>query len=290
MMKHKVFVSFCLVMLVAAIYLFATAPVPLESREQDRGAVIPIARMFDTLDAINAKARQTYTKEIVGGGKKIGLAFSEEWTEEEVKAGPLPALFLRAAAAELERSPAALGLFLGSDFPINPSNLFSAEQDALFQEIKLDHEPRFGVVAGDNTSFGMYPDLASAQPCVSCHNEHKDTPKTDWKLGDVMGATTWTYPRSTVSLEEYVAVVDAFYTAVSEAYASYIEEAQGFDPKPEIGDKWPRDGFYLPSVEAFMATVREATSPMALQAIAKDAEAAKTSAQPTPDTTDNRKG
>ena len=33
----------------------------------------------------------------------------------------------------------------------------------------------------------VYPDKAVAEACVSCHNHHKDTPKRDFKLDDVMG-------------------------------------------------------------------------------------------------------
>jgi hypothetical protein len=40
----------------------------------------------------------------------------------------------------------------------------------------------------------VYPDPAVAPVCVSCHNEHKDTPKTDFKLGDVMGGVVIRIP------------------------------------------------------------------------------------------------
>jgi hypothetical protein len=33
----------------------------------------------------------------------------------------------------------------------------------------------------------VYADIAVADACVSCHNNHKDTPKKDFKLNDVMG-------------------------------------------------------------------------------------------------------
>jgi hypothetical protein len=33
----------------------------------------------------------------------------------------------------------------------------------------------------------VYADIAVAPACVTCHNEHKDTPKNDFKIGDVMG-------------------------------------------------------------------------------------------------------
>jgi len=33
-----------------------------------------------------------------------------------------------------------------------------------------------------------------APACVSCHNEHADTPRTDFKLGDVMGGVVIRIP------------------------------------------------------------------------------------------------
>ncbi len=36
--------------------------------------------------------------------------------------------------------------------------------------------------------YAFYPEKAISPICVSCHNEHKNSPKTDLKLNDVMGA------------------------------------------------------------------------------------------------------
>jgi hypothetical protein len=33
----------------------------------------------------------------------------------------------------------------------------------------------------------VYPDVAQHPSCVTCHNQLKDSPKTDFKLGEVMG-------------------------------------------------------------------------------------------------------
>ena len=38
------------------------------------------------------------------------------------------------------------------------------------------------------------PDVAVAPVCVSCHNEHPDSPKTDFELGDVMGGVVIRIP------------------------------------------------------------------------------------------------
>jgi len=40
----------------------------------------------------------------------------------------------------------------------------------------------------------VYPDKAIAPACVTCHNEHKDTPKKDFKLGNTMGGVVLRIP------------------------------------------------------------------------------------------------
>jgi hypothetical protein len=40
----------------------------------------------------------------------------------------------------------------------------------------------------------VYADVGVAPVCVSCHNDHKDSPKRDFKLGDVMGGVVIRIP------------------------------------------------------------------------------------------------
>jgi hypothetical protein len=80
-MKHKGFVTLCLTLTASSIYLLVSAPAPLEATNTGKQATIPIERVFDAVNAINARARQIYTKEIVGAGKAVGLAFDEDWQE-----------------------------------------------------------------------------------------------------------------------------------------------------------------------------------------------------------------
>lgn len=188
----------------------------------------------------------------MGQGKKAGLAFGEDWQEEGVDKGPLPALFLRAAATNLEKDPIPLGLFLGSDFPIALSNLFSGPQMERFKRIKETHEPQFFYAEDTQLHTAMFADFASVAPCVTCHNLHPDSPKTDWELNDVMGATTWAYPKGEVSRDEFIAIVRAFRNSVKGAYVSYLEKVATFAEPPEIGDQWPRDGYYLPKADVFL--------------------------------------
>jgi hypothetical protein len=98
----------------------------------------------------------------------------------------------------------------------------------------------------------MFPDYASVQPCITCHNDHPDSPKKDWVLNDVMGATTWTYPKKAVSRDEIIRIITSLRKGFRDAYSAYLEKTATFSRKPEIGIRWPKDGYFLPSADIFM--------------------------------------
>jgi hypothetical protein len=98
----------------------------------------------------------------------------------------------------------------------------------------------------------MFPDVAVAPGCVSCHNEHPRSPKTDWKLNDIMGATTWCYPKDKVTLEELLEIVGALRSGFAAGYDAYLAKTKTFGRPPEVGERWPREGYFVPTREVFM--------------------------------------
>ena len=242
--------------IVILTYLFATAPRPLDS---DLGAkkTLSTQEALTLLAHENDVTRTLFTKAIVGGGKKNGLRFDEKWEETDVIAGPLPALFLRGVADELSRSDVPLGLFLGSDFPIEKSNKLEDEQALQFQAMREDLEPKHFVdpVTGEQVS--MFPDFASAGPCVSCHNDHEKSAKHDWKLGDLMGATTWSYPDDSVTTDEFMRMLLAYRSGVETVWASYAEELAQLPEtdRPELGPQWPSEGHFIPDHTALRDSI-----------------------------------
>ncbi|MFY0597233.1 MAG: DUF3365 domain-containing protein [Cognatishimia sp.] len=256
--------------LVGAVYLGVSAPskLPDQQASADGACSYAAQHLFEGVNAINDVARTLYTKNIVGGGLKAGLKFGEDWEQPEVEKGPLPALFLRLTAARLERMPPQLGLYLGSDEPINKSNLFSGKQAEAFKKVKETREPVFLTDANEN-AVAMYPDIASVQPCVSCHNNHADSPKKDWNIDDMMGATTWTFPSETLSADTLIVTTEAMLAAVAEAYQIYLDKTAGFSDPPAIGSAWPKEGRrMLPSAEIFMQRVRQDVALQVVDAMA----------------------
>ena len=168
------------------IYLFVSAPPPLESSVSVKKR-FAINDIFEQLALENDATRTLYTKAIVGAGKKQGLSFDERWAEQGVHAGPLPALFLRGISNDISETEVPLDLFLGSDFPIESSNKFKGIQAEKFAQMRSDKKSKFFFDEITGKHIAMFPDYASAMPCVTCHNEHERTSKTDWVLGDIMG-------------------------------------------------------------------------------------------------------
>lgn len=230
---------------------------PFAEAVQGRAATIPIATLFEVIELQNDAVRQLWTAEIVGNGKEIGLSFDEDWRKGDVQSGPLPALFLRDTSTSLQLNPVPLGLFLGSDFPINDANKFSGIQAEKFEIIKETQEPQFFYADDTQLYTAMFSDIAVAEPCVSCHNQHEQTQKSDWILHDVMGATTWSYPKAEVSMTEALDILAALENAFRDAYKGYLFKLETFENPPTVGEQWPVDGYYVPSADEFMAQAKQ---------------------------------
>lgn len=249
--------------ILSAIYLFVTAPQPLPDGEgASKGKKISINEVFRMLSDENNRHRGLYTQAVVGVGLKTGLKFDEHWEETGIDAGPLPALFLRGTARELERTGLQMGLFLGSDYPIASSNKFNEAQMDRHKQILATGEPQFFFDQSSQRYTAMFPDVAMAMPCVTCHNEHPQSPKHDWKLNDIMGATTWSYPNDSVTFDEALTLIKAYRSSARSTYERYLEKTKTFTgDEVAIGNGWPSIGDWMvPSADIFCDSVYKNTS------------------------------
>ena len=142
--------------------------------------------------------RVQYTKNVIGklksewGDFKAGADYHE--VEQSI---PLPATFLREVSEGLDES-AGYRFDLLSKYNINKEKglrdefekeawrALAADPDAPHVEVLPLGE---GLVLRYATA-----DRAVAAGCVSCHNSHPDSPKSDFALGDLMGILVVTAP------------------------------------------------------------------------------------------------
>jgi adenylate cyclase len=256
----RALLGFVTVATLAGVYLFVNAPQALPEGAASSSKKLDARDILEICASENAVVRELYAKSIVESGQKAGLKFDEKWREPKIDAGPLPALFLRETAQNLAKGPVRLGLFLGSDAPISKANRFAGVQSDAFQQMRRDRMPRHFFMEDVKANTAMFPDVAVAKACVDCHNRHEGSPKHDWKVGDLMGATTWTLSASSMSLSEALETIAALRKSFRDAYVAYIDKATKFSSPPEIGKKWPSDGYCLPDPDTFMEEAERRTS------------------------------
>lgn len=154
--------------------------------------------MADSLHAVMAADRTVYTKKVVNRLVKEDkvIKASEHWKDDQ--ALPLPAQMFRFGAEMVAEKGAPFSYSLQSLWPINKQNApkTDAEKEGL-QFIADNPGQNFykeEELGGVKYFTAIYADPAVAPACVDCHNDHKDTPKSDFKIGDIMGGVVIRIP------------------------------------------------------------------------------------------------
>ena len=153
-----------------------------------QGGITP-QRMADGVYAVIAADRLIYTREIVN---RLTLAkvvkATEHFKDEQTLA--LPAQMLRMGAETVQKGDHGFTYALLSLWPINKQNAAKTtlETDGL-KSVAADAKPYYGEeeLGGKRYFTAVYPDKAVSEACVTCHNDNADSPRTDFKLNDVMG-------------------------------------------------------------------------------------------------------
>ncbi len=139
------------------------------------------------------KIRAYYTKNVVVPVKKshaLRINYDHEGRDDTI---PLPATMIHDLSKIISESDNGIKLKLYSNYPFpnrasRKLDSFAKEALARFEGGNYDTYAKEGVVDGKAVVRVAIPDFMVADACVKCHNSRPDTPKNDWKLGDVRGA------------------------------------------------------------------------------------------------------
>lgn len=167
------------------------------SGETETTGITP-KQMADAVHTVLESDRTVYTKKIINRlvkEEKV-IKASEHWKDE--KALLLPAQMFRAGAELVQKQTGDFSYALLSLWPINSQNKprTPVEKEGLQAVIDKPNQPFYKEESlGDKRYFtAVYPDVGVVESCISCHNEHKDSPKTDFELGDTMGGVVIRIP------------------------------------------------------------------------------------------------
>lgn len=155
-------------------------------------------KMADALHAVMSADRTVYTKAVVNrlqNEEKV-LKASEHWKDD--KALPLPAQMFRMGSELVAEKKAGFTYALLSSWPVNKQNIPKTEVEKKGLKFIADNPGKNYYeeeTLGDQRYYtAVYADTAVAQACITCHNEHKDSPRKDFKMGEVMGGVVIRIP------------------------------------------------------------------------------------------------
>ena len=156
--------------------------------------------MADALHAVMESDRTVYTKQVVNRlqNEEGVIKASEHWKDD--KALPLPAQMFRMGAEMVAEKKVGFSYALLSMWPVNKQNKPKTEVEKHGLKFVADNKGQnyYGeeTLGGTQYFTAVYADTAVAPACVKCHNEHKDSPRKDFKLGEVMGGVVLRIPLS----------------------------------------------------------------------------------------------
>lgn len=185
-----------------AIAAVSTMLLTLTACNEEAEAPVGISpqQYTDSLFAVMNADRANYTKFIVKrlGPKGAGAIKPDEHWQDIENGALLPAQMFRAGSEEVAKVTDKFTYSLQSIWPINSQNApkTAVEKEGLQYIADNPGKNFYGEEKlGDTTYYtAVYPDVAVSSACTSCHNDHKDSPKNDFKLGEVMGGVVIRVP------------------------------------------------------------------------------------------------
>lgn len=159
---------------------------------------IPPKTVANYLRAVIMAHRHFYTTHIVNRLRKERIVdASENWRTKP--ALPLPVQLIQETSEIAELTGPNVRYHLISQWPINKANAPGTEFERRgLQEVQARPNTPYSStnVGSDGGQLfeTVYADLAVTSACIECHNAHPNSPKSDFKLGDVMGGLVISFP------------------------------------------------------------------------------------------------
>ena len=176
-------VPIALLATIAAIWLVVPSMVAENARSEAVRAGQQTVNQFKTI-------RGYYTENVIkkvlaNGGLKPSVNHAKE-----ANGVPLPATFIHDVSALLSENNTTVDLYSAFPFPNRADRQLDSFQAEAWAYLSTNPD---GVYSRQSSEGGVetvrvaVADRLVAEGCVKCHNTHPNSPKTDWKLGDVRG-------------------------------------------------------------------------------------------------------
>ncbi len=144
-----------------------------------------------------------YSREIVQKAKSDGIVIAKDFRDLNQPSLPFPATFTHELIGDLNQRNPDLTFRFFSEFPFfqrkdsGPQNAFERRALEFFKQSDAteyyEDEQENGV---DKLRFARA--LRMESQCISCHNSHPDSPKKDWKEGQLRGVQSIVMPMANI--------------------------------------------------------------------------------------------
>jgi len=188
-MRHSLFFKLFLpvtILFILIIVAVAVVTPKLVERNAEADALVAAQHTVNQLKVLRAYYVKNVIKKVIGKGGIKG-SFNHE---KDPNAIPLPATMIHDLSKLYSGDGTAVSLYSAFPFP----NRASRQLDDFGKQAwdTLSNNPdtvvtRIDTINGEPVMRVAIADRMVSDACVSCHNSRPDTPKADWKLGDVRG-------------------------------------------------------------------------------------------------------
>jgi hypothetical protein len=160
------------------------------------GSVSPQA-MADALYSVMSADREVYAREVVNRLEFQERLIKADEHYKDAKGLPLPAQMFRMGAELSHRQNGSFSYSLLSPWPINKLNGPKTEVEQVGLRTVAETGKNYyteETLGGKRYFAAFYPDKAVVDACSNCHNNHADSPRKDFKVGDVIGGVVIRVP------------------------------------------------------------------------------------------------
>lgn len=182
----------CAALVAAAV---SAAALPFAHAQE---AMFSAKQLADMLHLVMESDRTVYTRVIVNRLTLQDKVITASEHFEDDKALALPAQMFRFGSEMVASKTQDFQYSLQSLWAVNKQNMprTDLEKKGLAFISENPGERFYGeeTLGGVEYFTAIYPDVAVAQACISCHNDHADSPRRDFKMGDVMGGVVIRIP------------------------------------------------------------------------------------------------
>lgn len=190
-------VPIVLLVAILAVWIFVPRIVENSARE------IAVTSAIDTASQLNI-LRSYYTRNVAEKVIADGNLSLSSDHKNEPKSVPLPATVIHDLSALFEEDQTKVQLYSAYPFPNRSTRVLDDFQQDAWDILTAEPDRVF---SRQETRDGMevvrvaIADRMVAETCTGCHNSRADTPKADWKIGDVRGVL-----EVTIAIGEQLAV------------------------------------------------------------------------------------